>query len=375
MKKIVITGGHSTPAIALVEEIRKNTNWQIFYLGSKYSSLAGKKIKSYEFETLKNFEKVKFIHLITGKIIRKISLNSLVNFLKIGLSFGHSLLILAKIKPQLIVSFGGYISTPVIIAGWLLGIPSITHEQTITVGLATKINSFFVKKIALSFPNTEGSLPKEKIIITGNLIRKEIEAPSQSKRLLAVEKTNKPIIYITGGKTGAVAINNLIKQIAFLLLKKYFLVHQTGPLQYQEIINFRERLPRLIVNSYLIFDFLSANEVGWLLKKANLVISRAGANTISELLFWQKPTILIPLPQTYKNEQEKNALFLKSVGLGVILNQNKISPSVLYQSIKKIIATSYRYKIKNRQQITNLLQGRKNLFQLVQEQLETQNNV
>ncbi len=328
-KRIVITGGHLTPALALIEEIQKdNQNWEIHYIGRK-KALSKSKENSFEYQTLTQRTDVTFHSLITGKLTRKLRFETLINLIKIPLGCFHSLLLLLKIKPQKVVSFGGYLSVPVVFKSWLLGIPSYTHEQTSTLGLANKINSLFVKKVAVSFPWVKHLVPKNKGVLTGNPISQsfyDYQPNKNSKLLKVINSAKKPILFITGGKTGSRKINQTIKKALPGLKQDFFIIHQIG---------LDETTQPQETEGYYSTRFISHPEMGWLFKQAHLVISRSGANTLLELASLKQPAILIPIPWASQNEQYKNANFLEQTGLAKIIEQKKLSPNNLLKTIKE----------------------------------------
>jgi len=345
--KIAITGGHATPGLALIGEIkRQHPQAKIFYFGVKYP-FEGKKAISLEYKVVKKIEGVRFISLKTGRLQRRFSIYTLPALSKIPLGFWKAFFQLKKINPDLIVSFGGYVSTPVVVTGWLLGIPSLVHEQTTTVGLANKINFFFAKKIALAFPQREKHLFSQKMVTTGNLIRDDLlikDHPGKLKQVASLMKKRPlPIIYVTGGKTGSVFINHLVKRVLSKILNKYCVVHQTGILEEKFFREVKKGLPDNMKNFYRPVGYLEGKEVGWALNHADLIISRAGANIVSELIFLKKPSILIPIPWSYKNEQNKNAELIKELEGGEILNQKTVTPQKLLVTIEKMIKNKENY--------------------------------
>ncbi len=339
MKKVVLTGGHLTPALGVIEEILKDKdNWQIFYFGRKYALESIKK-ESFEFQTLKNNPKVVFLPLTTGRIQRKLTPNTLKSFFKIPVGFFQSCQKLKKIKPDLIISFGGYLSVPVVISGWFLGIPSVTHEQTRTVGLGTKINKFFVKKIAVSFPDVIDQLPKEKTVLTGNPVESAVfkyQPPKSSFLYSALDKTAKPILLVTGGKTGSQIINQTVLKIKDKLIKDYFVFHQIG---------LDTNLDEVNEDNYVSVRFVNNNDFGWLLRQSSLVISRSGANICTYLAALKKSALLIPIPWTAENEQEKNAQWLEEIGLAKKIDQKNLSPKLLYKEIKNMVNIEKKAKL------------------------------
>ncbi len=328
-KRIVITGGHLTPALALIEEINKDSqNWEIHYLGRK-KSLSDSKENSFEYQTLTKRNDVTFHPLISGKLTRKIRFETLINLIKIPIGHIQSFFYLIRIKPEKVVSFGGFLSVPVVFNSWLLGIPSFTHEQTSTLGLANRINSFFVKKVGLSFPWVQHLVPKDKGALTGNLIAKSVynSAPSKESKLYKVAASaNKPILFITGGKTGSRIINQTIKKVLTELKKDFFVIHQIG---------LDKTIQPKRAENYWATRFIDNQYFGWTIDKASLVISRSGANIVSYLASFKQPSILIPIPWSSQNEQYKNAKFLADTGLAEIIEQKDLTPANLFKTIKE----------------------------------------
>lgn len=339
-KRLVITGGHLTPALALINEIKKDRGkWQIYYFGRKYA-LEGLKKPSFESRTISQLKNVYFVPLEAGKIQRRWTRYTLVHLIKIPFGLLMAFFWLLKIRPKLIISFGGYLSVPVIIAGWFLGIPSITHEQTPVMGLANRINSFFVKKIAVSFPSLLSKLNSEKVVLTGNPLRSEIfkRKPTQSSRLWPKINSPKPLLYITGGKTGSAIINQIIKKAIPRLTKKFFVIHQIG---------LDPSMRPMRKKDYLAIRFIGNNDIGWVLNRAVLVISRAGANTVLELAALKKQAILIPIPWSAGDEQRRNAQFLKNLGLAEIIEQDQFNEKILLTTITKIIKKTRQGQVKS----------------------------
>jgi len=359
-KKIIITGGHFTPAIALIEEIKKSQeSWEIFYFGAK-RVLADSKQNSYEFETINKIKNIGFINFKAGKIQRKLKSKFLINLIKIPFGFINGFYQVLRINPDIVVSFGGNLSVPIVFSAWLMAIPSITHEQTSTIGLANKINSLFVKKFAVSFPNLVTKIIKNKGVFVGNPVRPQIfkkSLPKKSEIYKKIQKNKKPVIYITGGKTGSRIINQSIKKIINELTKTFFVIHQFG---------LDEKTQLFETKNYLPLRFVSADEIGGVLNKAKIVISRAGANIVFELLALKKPAILIPIPWASENEQKKNALFLKRQGLAEIISQKELSPLKLMKTVRKVDDNFHEYELKNKSNANPKTAG-KNLWNLTKQ--------
>jgi len=344
-KKVVITGGHLTPALAVIEELKKR-GWEIIFLGRKYAS-EGVKTPSIESELIPRM-RIPFYTLAAGRIQRRFTRWTIPAILRIPIGFFQAILYLRKLRPDVVLSFGGYVSAPVVFAGWLLRIPVITHEQTTVKGLATKFNSLFAKKIAVSWKVNLDDFPSQKVVFTGNPIRKDIFKFSEKFwRELNFEK-KLPLVFITGGNQGSHTINVAVGEIIPRLVKRANVFLQCGHLNafgdFEKLRETRNKLPEKLKSRCRVKKYLSGEEMGTLLYKADLVVSRAGANTITELAALGKPCILIPLPWLYQNEQEKNARMLEKVGIAEVLLQKDLSSESLFQLIKKILKNLSTYQ-------------------------------
>ncbi|MCL4417884.1 MAG: UDP-N-acetylglucosamine--N-acetylmuramyl-(pentapeptide) pyrophosphoryl-undecaprenol N-acetylglucosamine transferase [Actinobacteria bacterium] len=318
--KILITGAHFTPAVAVIEELKKIDGVEIVYVGRK-TTFEGDNSRSVESEALPALG-VKFIPIITGRLQRTFTIYTIPSLLKIPIGLIQALYIILSEKPDVILSFGGYIAVPLVIAGWLLSIPIMIHEQTLVEGLANKISSYFADKIAVAFKNL---FKGEKIILTGNPIRRKILEAKERVRI----KEDSPVILIIGGNQGSHVINLAVEKCLEQLIKRAVVYHQTGDSKYQDY----ERLHQMESDKYKVFKFISQD---WtkILTESDLVISRAGINTLTELAFLGKPVLLIPIPN---KEQNKNSKFFENVGLAKILLQSQLSGEMLLRDIKQML--------------------------------------
>ena len=341
--RIVIAGGHLTPALSVIEALPKEA--EVIYLGRKYS-LEGDSAISLEYETITE-KSIPFVILKTGRIQRSLTRHTIPSLAKIPVGFTQAMIILKKIKPDVVLGFGGYISFPVIFAASVLRIPTVIHEQTLEAGAANKFASKFVDKICISFESSLKYFPKEKTILTGNPIRKSISGPIETIDI----KTDYPIIYITGGSTGSHAINLLVSGCLAKLLDKYTVIHQTGDTQefkdFDRLSILKEGLNNNKRDKYIISKFFSPEVVGDILMRSSLVVTRAGINTVSELIYLEKPSLLIPIPTTQRNEQLKNAQFLKRLGLGEVIEQKNLTSDEFLKVINKMTANIKNYKLKS----------------------------
>jgi len=355
-KTIVITGTHLTPALALIDKLTKN-NWHIIYLGKKKK----------EQQLLP--KGVRLIYISSGKLQRFNKISSLTTGIKLPFGVFQSFHYLKKIKPVLVLSFGGYTSVPVCLSAKLLSIPIIIHEQTLAAGLANKLIAPLAKKIAISWSQSQKYFPQKKTVLTGNPIRRELLKPKKSTKY-QILNTKYPVIYITGGSQGSLIINQTISSILEKLLAKYSIVHQFGLVQadnhWQQQLDLQKNLPEEYQKRYLLQKWFSASELTAIFNKADLVVSRSGANTVIELAFFAQPALLIPLPFAQKNEQMANAQFLAQKGTAQILNQKDLSAKSLFTAITSMIIQINQFKARAKKLKPLIIdQGTDNLYRLI----------
>jgi len=327
--KLLITGGHLSPALALIEEI-ENTKKEvdIVFVGRKYP-LDKERTLSLEFKEI-NKKSLTFVSLEAGRLTRTISMSSFLSIAKIPYGFIQSFFIINKYRPNLVMSFGGYLALPIVFWSYIFRIPVYTHEQTIKPGLANRLIGFFSKKIFVAFDEVKNNFPKDKTFVSGNPVKttifKIIKKPFNIKK-------DRPVIYITGGSLGSHSVNKLIKKIIESLLEKFIVIHQVG--ETKEYHDFEDL--NLLKNSfteekqkrYFIVKHLFDDEVGYIYNISDLVIGRAGANTFFELLALKKPALLIPLPWSAGREQQHHAEIFAKAGCGEIFHQIESSQKLL----------------------------------------------
>lgn len=312
-KKLLLTGSHAgSTAIAIIEEIkRRKLDWEIHWVGMEY----------------KNMENLGIIfhNLESGKIENKFTKNTLPSFLKIPKSFLKSYKLVKEIKPDLTFSFGS--SAGAIVSFWssFTNIPVIIHEQTASAGRANIISSYFAKIILTSRETSNVFFNKNKTKLVGNPINNEIVKYIGLEKHLRVKS-----IFITGGSQGSKWINDAIKPILPRLLEKYFVMHQTGAGKIEEFKDIKN-------DKYFAFESVTPKHMAEILYKSDIVIGRSGANTCWELLALKKPSILIPIPWTYNDEQTENAKYLEKVGLSKIIPQKDLTSQRLLSEIEILI--------------------------------------
>ncbi|MBI2611408.1 UDP-N-acetylglucosamine--N-acetylmuramyl-(pentapeptide) pyrophosphoryl-undecaprenol N-acetylglucosamine transferase [Candidatus Gottesmanbacteria bacterium] len=345
-QKIIITGGHITPAISLIDIIEKMNKFAIVFVGRKYA-LENDEETSFEYKEVHQ-RNIPFYNLNAPKLKRENLLTSFLIPIKLFTATLKSIEILLKEKPRVIVSFGGYIALPICLAGKLLGIPIITHEQTMSMGLANKIIARTANTVCISWPEMDTSGIHTKIIYTGNPVRKEFFAKTLRIPEFWPEKETIPKILIMGGSLGSHAINEIVEKNLETFLSSYILIHISGnTAQYRDFERLtmeKSNLPPSLHNRYLLFPHLSAEEVAFIMKKADILIGRAGANTLSEILISKITAILIPLPKGGGQEQEMHADYLTSLGVGKKIIQKGLSGNILTESIKNALQEKEKIK-------------------------------
>lgn len=333
--KILLTGAHFTTAVAVIEELRKQPNVKIIYVGRK-TTMEGDKSPSVESTLLPKLG-VEFIPITAGRLQRALGFYTIPSLFKIPIGAVQAFWIIFTQKPDVVLSFGGYVATPVVIGAWLMSIPVIIHEQTLVTGLANRISSWFADKVAVSF-DSDHSFNRNKTIITGNPLRREILAVSDDilykyKRIFQqAQKEELPVILVTGGNQGSHLINQAVEGCLDELLKIACVIHQTGESKFNDY----ERLKVKENEKYVVDKWI--DNMGYFLKQTDLVISRAGINTLSELAYLGTPALVVPIPYIYKDEQNKNAKFFEKLGLVRILPQSKLSSGTLFKSIKSCLS-------------------------------------
>lgn len=330
--KIVLTGGHAaTTAIAVVQEIKsRSLEWQVFFIGVM-KAIEGKNIKTLESEILPKYG-VSFLPITAGRLQRKFTRWTIPSLLKIPVGFFQSVFHLIKIRPDAVLSFGGFASAPVVVAAKILGIPVIIHEQTAAAGRANIFAAKFADAVALAREESRRYFPPAKSIVTGNPVT--IEIASIKQRSDTVQKT----IFVTGGSRGSQSINNALLLTLPRLLSKYRVIHQTGELDLPKFESVKRDLPGSLSSNYTVFARVEPVGIAKIFGESDLVIARAGANTVSDILAAEKSSILIPLPISYLDEQTKNAKYAEKFGNTIVLNQKDLSPTALLDSVESLFS-------------------------------------
>ena len=321
-KKIVLTGGgtagHVTPNIALLPAL-KEAGYEIYYIGSK-DGIEKKLIADYD---------IPYYGVSSGKLRRYLDIKNLTDPSKVINGYFEARVALRKIKPDIVFSKGGYVSVPIVAAAQRLRIPTIIHESDITPGLANKICMPLAKAICCNFPETMEYVPKDKGVLTGTPIRAELSKGSKDAGLsLCGFSNDKPVLMIIGGSQGSRAVNACVRESLDMLLEKFQVVHLCGKGNLDESLNNK--------SGYKQFEYIK-DELKDIFAAADIVISRAGANAICEILSIRKPNLLIPLPTSgSRGDQLLNAKSFEAQGYSMVLREEDMTKESLVEAVNKL---------------------------------------
>lgn len=327
-KKIVLTGGgtagHVTPNIALLPELKK-AGYEISYIGSK-DGIEKRLIEDYG---------IPYYGVSTGKLRRYFDLKNFTDPFRIIKGFAEAKSILKSINPDVVFSKGGFVSVPIVRAAHSLNIPCIIHESDITPGLANKLCIPVAERICCNFPETLQYVPDEKGVLTGTPIREELSEGSRKKGLeLCGFTDNKPVLLIIGGSQGSVLVNNCVRESLPELLNDFQIIHLCGKGNIDEALN--------DTIGYRQFEYLK-DDLKDAFAATDIVISRAGANAICELLSLRKPNLLIPLSAGSRGDQVLNAKSFEAQGFSMILEEEALTKEALVSSVQELFCNRQSY--------------------------------
>lgn len=329
MKKIVLTGGgtagHVTPNIALLPAL-KEAGYEIAYVGS-YDGIEKKLIGDFD---------IPYTGISTGKFRRYLDIKNLTDPFRVIKGYREARKYLKEYAPDVVFSKGGFVSVPVVRAAHSLKIPCIIHESDMTPGLANKLCIPVAHKVCCNFPETLKLLPEEKAVLTGSPIRKEL---TQGNKIAGLDMCgftgNKPVIMVIGGSLGANNVNKAVRDALPQLLEDFQVVHLCG----------KDKVDNLLLNTpgYKQFEYVKA-ELKDLFAMADIVISRAGANAICELLALKKPNILIPLPAaSSRGDQILNAKSFESQGFSIVVDEEVLTTKLLVDKVQELYFNRQTY--------------------------------
>ncbi len=328
-KKIVLTGGgtagHVTPNMALLPKLRE-LDYEITYMGS-YDGIEKKLMEDFD---------IPYFGIATGKFRRYFDPKNFSDPFRVMKGVREAKKYLKEIKPDVVFSKGGFVSVPVVRAAGSLGIPCIIHESDMTPGLANKLCIPVAKKVCCNFPETFSMLPPSKAVLTGSPIRQELASGSKEAGYkLCGFNSSKPVIMVIGGSLGSAAINQAVRDVLPELLKDFQVVHLCG----------KEKIDNLLLTTegYKQFEYIKS-ELKDLFAIADIVISRAGANAISELLALKKPNILIPLPAaSSRGDQVLNAKSFESQGFSIVIDEDDLTNKLFLEKIQELYFNRFTY--------------------------------
>ena len=319
MKRIVLTGGgtagHVTPNIALLPKLQE-LGYDVHYIGS-YNGIE---------KTLMEGCHVPYYGISSGKLRRYFDLKNFSDPFKVLKGFSEASKLLKNLKPDVVFSKGGFVSVPVVIAAAKQRIPVVIHESDMTPGLANKLSIPAASKVCCNFPETLNHLPKGKAVLSGSPIREELLTGDREKALAFTGLTGKkPVLLIIGGSLGSVVVNEAVRGILPTLLKKFEIIHLCGKGKLDQTLT--------AMNGYVQYEYIS-DELKDLFALSDIVISRAGANSICEFLALRKPALLIPLSAAAsRGDQILNAHSFEKQGFAAVLEEEQLTGESLEKAL------------------------------------------
>ena len=329
MKKIVMTGGgtagHVTPNIALFPRL-KELGYEIHYIGS-YTGIEKSLIEA---------QGIPYYGISSGKLRRYFDPKNFSDPAKVVKGYFQAKKLLKKIKPDIVFSKGGFVSVPVVLAAKHSHIPAIIHESDLTPGLANKLAIPSASKVCCNFPETLKHRPEGKAVLSGSPIRAELLNGSREKALTFTGLDgSKPVLLIVGGSTGSKFINETVRRLLPNLMKTYDIIHLCGKGNIDPTLNHSD--------GYRQYEYIS-QELPDLLSLAEIVISRAGANAICELLALKKPNILIPLSAAAsRGDQILNAQSFEKQGFSYVLDEDTLTDAQLLTAVTTVAEKKNQY--------------------------------
>ncbi|MGN0244305.1 MAG: undecaprenyldiphospho-muramoylpentapeptide beta-N-acetylglucosaminyltransferase [Lachnospiraceae bacterium] len=322
MKRIVLTGGgtagHVTPNMALIEELKKE-DYDIHYIGS-YEGIEKQLIADTE---------VPYYAIASGKLRRYFDWKNISDPFRVLKGFGQALRLMKKLKPDVLFSKGGFVSVPVVLAAKQCHVPVIIHESDMTPGLANKICIPAASKVCYNFPETKQYLPQEKAVLTGSPVRKELFMGDNEKgRQICHFTDEKPVVMIIGGSLGSAVINQAVREQLDDMLEDFQIIHLCGKGKLDSSLQDKQ--------GYCQFEYVKS-ELCNLFAAADVVISRAGANAINEILTLKIPNILIPLSQSAsRGDQILNANSFERQGFSKLILEENLTSEGLLAAVREV---------------------------------------
>ena len=314
MQRVLITGGHLSPALAIVDELVTKKDCEIIFVGRKHAFVE-KKSLSLEYRLMKKYRQVQFFEFESGRLTRGQYWRLPYEFWLLNKALYQAYKLLRTEEPTQIISFGSYLAFPICLAASWLKIPIYLHEQTVIPGATNRKLAKYAKIIFVSFPESVPYFPINKTVVSGIPLKDRLDKKQMPNWL---KPTKKPLLLVLGGSTGSHSLNLLLEKNLAELTKKWQIVHQIGQNQFQDY----ERLSQHSTPDYYPRDFIIPEQIPYLYQQSKIVVSRSGANTFFELVYFKKPAVLIPLPWSASQEQQKQAAILEQAEVAKIFNQD-----------------------------------------------------
>jgi UDP-N-acetylglucosamine--N-acetylmuramyl-(pentapeptide) pyrophosphoryl-undecaprenol N-acetylglucosamine transferase len=328
------TGGHFYPIIAVAEKLnemaveQKILDMELFYISDT----------PYDQRSLDD-NRIQFFKLETGKQRVYFSIQNFFDIFKTFFATIRAIFMLYRIFPDVIFSKGGYPAVPVTIAARVLNIPLIIHESDSVPGRANKMAGKWADKIAISFREAVEHFPAEKTAFVGHIVRKEVRTPLKEGAFEYLKlKSAFPVVFILGGSQGAKFINNTILDALPELVTRYQVIHQTGVKNFEEVKTISDLVLKdsEYKQNYYPYPYLNKLAIRMCAGVAGLVVSRAGANSISEIASWGIPSIIVPITKTNGDHQRNNAFNYARTGACIVIEESNLEPHVLIEEIDRL---------------------------------------
>lgn len=326
---IVLTGGgsagHVTVNLALIPYFRKN-GWNIHYIGS---------VNGIERELVAGLPGVTYHSIATGKFRRYFDWNNVKDPFKVAKGAWQAFRLMQRLKPDVVFSKGGFVSVPVVVGAWLNRIPVVIHESDLTPGLANRLSIPFARRVCTTFPETVEHIGSGKAVHVGAVVREELFHGNTAKgRTFCRFVSGKPVLLIMGGSLGSQKINQAVRNNLAALTKTFQIVHLCGKGNVE---------PSLESRNYRQFEYIK-EELPDILAMTDVVVSRAGSNSIHEFLALQKPMLLIPLSlAASRGDQIANARSFRERGFAQVLEEEQLSDAALLENIREVYESREKY--------------------------------
>lgn len=332
------TGGHTSAGLAIAAALRERLGdgVELAWVGS-HAGLEATRAPA---------AGIAFHPIATGKLRRRLALRNLTDLAgRVPAGLVQAWRLLARLRPDVVVATGGFVSVPTAVAAALRHVPLLVHEQVVAPGLANRLVARLADRVAVTFAASAAAFPAGKVVVTGNPIRPELLAGDRARAFRRFDlEPGVPLVYVTGGAQGAHRINRVVGAALTALLAGVQLVHQCGDNAFDDagwLAREAEGLPPALRARYRVVPFVT-EALPDLYAAASLVVGRAGAGTVTELCALGLPAVLIPLPGTRSDEQTANARVLADAGAAVLLPERDLSPERLVGVVRELLLSPAR---------------------------------